>query len=256
MPNEIKRVINTFLLSLLFMLPMNAQEQAIMIGVGRSSQLDTYLSPERYTGTEMRIIHNNIITHKGMDFHHEWTQQGSFSKTEPRSENAKMLAGEYMLKFALYRTWFTDYNLLVSLGGAAEAFLGGIYNTRNGNNPAQLHTGLNIAPTAKIDYLIELWGRSFWLTYKCSVPLIGTQFSPAYGQSYYEIFSRGNYDNNICLTHPFNAPSFTHQLTIDIPLGNNDSAIRVGYFGDIRQSELNNLKQNNITRGIVIGYVY
>ena len=78
MPNEIKRVINTFLLSLLFVLPMNAQEQAIMIGMGRSSQLDTYLSPERYTGTEMRIIHNNIITHKGMGFHHEWTQQGSF----------------------------------------------------------------------------------------------------------------------------------------------------------------------------------
>ena len=44
MPNEIKRVINTFLLSLLFVLPMNAQEQAIMIGMGRSSQLDISLS--------------------------------------------------------------------------------------------------------------------------------------------------------------------------------------------------------------------
>lgn len=256
MTNERKRAIKALIISLLFVIPVSAQEQSITVGIGHASQLDTYLSPERYTGLGLRIIHNNIITHKGMVYHHEWTQQGSFSRTEPRSENSTLLSGEYMLKFALYRTWLTDYDFFISVGGEAEAFLGGSYNTRNGNNPAQLHTGLNIAPTAKIDYLLNLWNRNFWVTYKCSIPLIGMQFSPAYGQSYYEIFSRGNYDHNICLTHPFNSPSFTHQLTIDIPLGNKDNAIRVGYFGDIRQSKLNDLKHNNITRGIVIGYVY
>ena len=250
-----KRLIaTTVMLVFLSTTALMAQEKAAMLSVGYTSQLDTYLSPEHYSGMDVRFIHNSIITHRGWGSHHEFTHQAEISSTRPRSKDATLLSGMYSFSFSLYKTYLLDWGFFLSVGGTVEFFLGGNYNTRNGNNPAQLHTGINISPTVKVDYPVNLWNKTFWVTYKGVFPLVGTQFSPAYGQSYYEIFSQGNYDHNICLTHPFNALSYTHQLTIDIPI--HDKAIRVGYIGDYRQAKLNDLKYHNFTNGFVIGYVY
>ena len=78
-------------------------------------------------------------------------------------------------------------------------------------------------------------------------------FSPNYGQSYYEIFNRGNYDHNIVPTYLGNAPSMRNILTIDIGLGNN--ALRIGYLGDIQQAKPNSLKQHTYTHALVLGIV-
>ena len=78
-------------------------------------------------------------------------------------------------------------------------------------------------------------------------------FSPAFGQSYYELFTLGNRDHNVCLTTPFNAPSFRNQLTVDLPLRR--CTLRFGYLADIRQSHVNDIRHHTFSHAFLIGWV-
>lgn len=232
-----------------------AQDKAVYVSVGSSSQIDTYLSQEHYKGAELRFIHNTKHQSSKHPLWHEWEQQVQLANTQPRSENASMLFGQYSLTFALYCQWSPAQNLTLSAGGAVEGFIGGLYNTRNGNNPAQLKTGINIAPAIDASYgftIKKLTRRAFRAEYRAMMPLVGVHFSPAYGQSYYEIFARGNYDHNICLASPANALSLQHRLTLDIPVSKRN-AIIVGYLGDYRQANHNNLNYHDYYHSGIIG---
>lgn len=235
-------------------LGVSAQERAQMISVGYSSLLDTYLSPEHYSGVELRYIGERTNLKPDSNMSHTWTTQGFVSSTSPRSENANDLSAMVEVGFGMHYHLRPSKSLDIAVGGQADVFLGGIYNTRNGNNPTQVHTGLDIAPSVRAKYGFRLWKKDFQLNYVASAPLLGLQFSPAYGQSYYEIFSRGNYDHNICFTSPLNAASLSNRLTLDIPIKR--GAIRIGYLGDFRQAKLNDIKFHNFTHGFIIGYAY
>lgn len=235
-------------------LGVSAQERVQMVGLGYSSQLDTYLSPEHYSGIELRYIGERTHRKAESNMSHTWTTQGFVASTSPHSDNATDLSAMVEVGFGMHYHFQPAERLDIAVGGQAEIFLGGIYNTRNGNNPAQLHTGLDIASSVRASYMFNLWKKNFRVNYAVSAPLLGLQFSPAYGQSYYEIFSRGNYDHNICFTSPINAASLSNRLTLDIPLKR--GALRVGYLGDFRQANLNDIKFHHFTHGFIIGYAY
>ena len=122
------------------------------------------------------------------------------SYSDNRSGNGGEIAGAYTFSYGVHYNWnFFDGSLNVKAGAQADVNVGFLYNTRNSNNPAQARLSLNISPSAAATYRFRLWQHNYSLRYELSVPLIGMMFSPNYGQSYYEIFSRGNYDHNIVL---------------------------------------------------------
>ena len=103
-------------------------------------------------------------------------------------------------------------------------------------------------------YAFSLCGLPMKVRLQTDIPLLGVAFGPDYGQSYYEIFSLGHYDHNVCFTHPLNAPSAHVLFTLQVPMGRR-AVLSVGYDGDIRQSHVNHLKRHHWSHRFVIGYV-
>ena len=227
-----------------------------MLGIGAVNTLDTYLSPEEYTGTEFRYI-SHSVRENGTKLSRELIHQAQILSVHNRKENNNELGGfynfQYNWQYALGKWNVGEGELLLKAGGGIDTRLGFLYNTRNSNNPAQAYAQMNIAPNAVLAYRFRLRNIPFQLRYEVQSPLLGLTFSPNYGQSYYEIFTRNNYDHNLVVTSPASAPSLRQLLTIDITVRH--TTVRLGYLGDYQQAKVNQLRQHVWSNLLVLGIV-
>lgn len=227
---------------------------AKLVGVGATNILDTYLSPEKYNGTEVRYMSHTTRERPGKRLSRELIHQADIAFANNRSGDGEEIAGMYRFNYAWLYNWkFFDSRLEIKAGGTTDFNLGFIYNTRNSNNPAQLRAFFNLTPTAVATWHFNLFHKPMALRYEVGVPLVGVMFSPNYGQSYYEIFSEGNYDHNVVLTSIGNAPSMRDMLSLDFRLGS--VTMRVGYLGDFHQAHVNGLKSHIYSNTVMIGFV-
>lgn len=225
-----------------------------MVGIGSANVLDTYLSAEMYRGTELRYISHTTRQTDGRHWSRQIVHQGNIAYAESRSSKGSEMVGLYNFQYAWHRNWtLLGGSLRLKAGVMADANLGFVYNMRNSNNPAQARASLNVAPSAAAAYDFRLWQKPFAVRYEVSAPLCGLMFSPNYGQSYYEIFTRGNYDHNLVPTTFVSAPSLRQMLTLDFSIRH--TTLRVGYLGDFQQSHVNNLKSHIYSHNFVIGLV-
>ncbi|MBQ9285773.1 MAG: DUF3316 domain-containing protein [Bacteroidaceae bacterium] len=262
-----KHLASTLLLSLLcgVAAAQAPTAHANLFGMGRVRQLDTYLSPFEYRGPQLFYVNESerptALMHQRVQF--QSTLQLDFSSAKPASEKATYLGGNITYSAAWHYRFLglpmdslpSDCHSRFSLlaGPQLEAATGGLYNTRNGNNPAQAYLAAHLAASVQAGYTFRLRRTAVRLRDQLDVPLIGAMFSPAYGQSYYEIFSLEQSDHNVCATHPFNAPSLRNQLSVDIAL--RYATMRLSYLTDIRQSHVNSLRRHAYSQAFMIGWV-
>ena len=235
------------------------RENALMLGIGYTDILDTYLSPEKYRGTDLRFLSHTRREKDSTCLVHQLLHEGCIATADNRSGNGGEIGGGYTFAYSLLRKWqmpVGSCHLRLLAGGTAELSVGFLYNTRGSNNPAQARLALQLKPTVAADFDFRLFRRQqrpFTLHYEASAPLCGMMFSPNYGQSYYEIFSRGNYDHNCVPTTIASTPSLRQMLTLDFRALH--TTWRIGYLGDWRQASVNNLKQHTYTHALVFGIV-
>ncbi len=227
-----------------------------MLGMGAVNTLDTYLSPEEYTGTELRYI-SHSVRENGTKLSRELVHQAQILSVRNRRENNNELGVfynfQYNWQYALGQWNVGEGELHLKAGGGVDTRLGFLYNMRNSNNPAQAYAQVNIAPNAVAAYRFRLRNLPFQLRYEVQVPLLGLAFSPNYGQSYYEIFTRDNYDHNLVVTTPASAPSLRQLLTLDFTVRH--TTFRIGYLGDYQQAKINQLRQHVWSNLFVFGIV-
>ena len=235
---------------------VRSSSHATLFGVGRVNHLDTYLSPSEYKGPQLTFLHETFRTlRRNENVLFQTLTQGEFSYTHNPAETAHEMGGAVRYDFGWGRQWKDVLwkGLNLSAIGLAGGDLGFLYNNRNGNNPAQAHVGLRLTAALRADYHFRIRRQRLALHYQAHLPLLGMAFMPQYGQSYYDIFDRGNFDRNIRCTHPGNALSMRQLFTVDIPIRH--ARLRLGYLSDLRQLNLNGVKQHQYSRSVVIGYV-
>lgn len=229
--------------------------RSTMFGIGGTNRLETYLSPLEYTGPEVRFMRESIrMTHMwGGRVSTQQFYEGNFSYSKNPTKDSEYLSGDIDWRIGWHYNWTPLPALRLMAGLQTGLSCGFVYNTSNGNNPAQGELSTNIAASGMAIYRFNWLRRRFSVRYQFDMPLAGLMFSPNYGQSYYEIFSLGHYDRNVCFTWPGNAPCFSQLLTVDVPIGS--GTLRLGYRCDIRQSHVNNLKSHTWSNLFMIGFV-
>ena len=233
------------------------RRHSTLYGAGFANVLDTYLSPYSYKGfctrtireTERRtrLMQGNVSYQTMVDVGAQFTNSPA--------NNAKFYSGGVRYSNAwLYnfsQPLFTPH-LHVAVGPQLSAYVGGVYNDRNGNNPAQAKADAMLDVKMKAEYDFSVKSHKWIVSYQLSVPLMGIAFSPDYGQSYYEMYEQVSYAKGIVFANFVNMPSMRHLLTLDIPIGRNK--LRVGWAGELMQSRFRGIRYHSYTHDFMIGF--
>lgn len=229
-------------------------ERAVLVGIGRASQLDTYLSPMEYGGPQLSFLscRQRMTGMAGGHVSFQSMFQGAFSYTENPASTANELGGRIGYDAGWHYVWHLPGHLTLKAGGLVGTDVGFLYNTRNGNNPAQARANVDVSLSAGGSYVFRIRRLPMQVLCQADLPVAGCMFSPRYGQSYYEIY-QGDRDRNVCFTSLGNALSLRQLLCLDFCFSR--TTLRLGYLSDIRQSHLNGIRAHDISRSFMLGYV-
>ncbi len=231
------------------------EERSFSFGGGATQLLDTYLSPLNYKGAHVAIMDERFTQAKAESGH--WFGQSLFSLhgdyTRVAEGRGLMVGGTADYSYTYYYRPLSSEQWSLYVGPQAQLRLGGIYNLRNSNNPAQLKLGMNIAASAMAKYGFTLWDTPMSLRLQADVPLLGMAFGPDYGQSYYEIFYLGQSKGCVHATSLHNNLSLRSRLSYDIEL--HPCTLRLTWAEDLYHWQLGGQQYRMFTHTVMIGFV-
>lgn len=234
------------------------EERSLSLGGGYTSLTDTYLSPLRYGGAHATLFSECFSQTKAPSG--RWFAQSLFALhgnyLTPHYGNGLTVGGMADYSYTQYYAlplWGDKRGASFYVGPQAQLRIGGIYNLRNSNNPAQLKLGVNLAASAMAKYAFTLWSTPMSIRLQANLPLLGTAFAPDYGQSYYEIFYLMQARGCVHLTSLHNNLSLRANCSYDIQL--RPCTLRLTLANDLYQWTLGGQHYRMFTHSIMLGCV-
>lgn len=227
--------------------------QVYALEAGASTMLDTYLSPLHFRGQSYALTGE---WSKAMPFSPRWTmtfdaRAGLDTGLSP--SGASLMCGlDIAFGWGMARRWTLPCRLTLS-AGAACGFDGGVlYLPRNTNNPAaaKFYAGLSLRFGAAMP--LKLGKLNLLLSDRVVLPTAGAFFSPAYGESYYEIYL-GNHSGLAHFGWWGNHFGADNLLSVDFDFGR--TAMRLGYRYRLTTSYVNHINSQVATHAFVIGVI-
>lgn len=221
------------------------------IEAGRADMTSTYLSPLPYDGPGFALFGawgkamRSNPRHLVMAF----TGGIELSRGLNPARSANMLAAA--ARFGWGPSWryrFTP-SLDMTLGGALDIYGGLLWLPRNGNNPvsAMAYAGLDI--TARLGYRTHFGRLPVTLADNVSLPTVGAFFSPAYGETYYEIYL-GNHKGLAHAAWWGNAFGIDNHLTMTLHFGKR--SLQLGYRLAVRTFHANNITTQYVRNAFTV----
>ena len=229
--------------------------RATMYGVGYTNVYDTYLSPQEYKGIDFRISRESMRMTKWMNGNVSLQSffQADFGYTHNRVDNNNTFSGLANWNYGLHYNFPITSNFKLLAGGLIDLNGGFVYNLRNGNNPAQVRAYINLDASGMAIWDLRIKNYPISLRYQVNLPFAGVMFCPNYGQSYYEIFTLGNWGGVINFTSLHNQPSLRQMLTVDFPAGR--AKMRLAYLWDAQQAKVNDIRMHTYSHVFMVGFV-
>lgn len=231
------------------------EERSFSLGGGFTQLLDTYLSPLTYRGGHVSIMNERFSQTKAAS--KQWFAQSTFALrgdyTLAAEGRGLTVGGMVDYSYTYYYRPIRTNRWILYAGPQGQLRIGGIYNLRNSNNPAQLKLGVNLAASAMGKYSFALRNIPMSLRLQADIPLFGFAFAPDYGQSYYEIFYLGHSKGCVHLTSPHNNLSLRTGLSYDVLF--RSCTIRLTWQEDLYHWRLGGHQYRMFTHSLMIGYV-
>ncbi len=232
--------------------PIRPVISSYMVDLGKASVLDTYLSPIKYHGVNLRLGYERL---QAMRFNPEkWIMQLDASlnympvKNPAGNHNIYSLLTEF--KWGMMHKWAIKPKLNLMFGGSTQFKGGVLYSPGNSNNVVSVKIRWCVNITGMAVYNIKLWKLPLTLRYQATLPVFSVFFSPDYGESFYEIYV-GNRSGLVNFGWWGNRFDMENLFTTDIHLGN--TVLRMGYRNTVNSSWIMKLNTQIYTNSFVLG---
>jgi hypothetical protein len=220
--------------------PIPLMYQSSLVGIGTGHIYDSYLSPLKYSGLNIGLFYEQMrmigLGNGNFSSQHQFFI--NYSYTENKTKTASNRAGFVEYDYGMpYRFRFNE-NFQVFAGPQAGVLLGFIYNSRNGNNPASAKVNVNLGLSGIAAYKLMIKSQPVRFRYQLNLPMIGSMYSPQFGESYYEI-GLGNSEKLFYMSSFHNQFIFKNILSVELPL--NWVTIRAALINSFYQTKINDL---------------
>ena len=234
--------------------PIRPIMSAYMVDIGGASVLDTYLSPIRYKGVNVRVGYERL---QAMKFNPDkWIMQKEagidYSPSENPVGNHTIHALMADFKWGMMHRWrMSQVEGLQLFGGGSTQLRGGaLYAPANSNNVVSVKINWSIDLTGMAVYNRRIGKLPITFRYQATLPVMGVMYSPEYGETYYEMYV-GNHSGLVHFGWVGNRFAMTNLFTADMHLGR--TTLRVGYRNVIETSWINNLNTQIFRNSFVLG---
>lgn len=224
-------------------------------GYGGGSVFDSYLSPYKYSGWNIRLVGERMRYYKKYNDRLLGHQMLNMEYTKSTYNGGLGLNHLFQVDYtynSLYKVCaYKGVKLFV--GGGGTLLGGAVYNPRNSNNPATAKASIDLNLSAMLAYDFRIGKLPLTARYQITLPVAGAFFTPEYGQSYYEMFVLGNRAGMIHFSSFHNHIAVRNLLTLDLTLGK--GALRLGYWNSLNRTTAHGLTSNFISNAFMLGYV-